>query len=358
MANYVESNLLAFQGEMLKGLASHEVRELVTMALPYALKNQQFYQNLYDIRSIKESVQRPVYGYQFNRIASTGGTGMTTFPTGTLGSATQIPLTFVSFTETFATYNVSGLDNVFDFIKIAGNEFSQAMRNIRTRLSTFIVQSLYTNRTAYGLPGLKGANFNPATNAFEITNATPWSTITSIMRQNSYGGNMYDVLADPIMFQSFEFSQAQGTENATNLAYAFVKQGVPGPGKGRFSNVWEENNLGTTVPIEVAYTNGTALVMPENAFAFVPWMPANYYKPGFSKRFDGYEGGYGTIGDDRIPELQYQLFGWNTQTDTSGSNGYAQGQTQSWQIGITVAWLTAYLSNAGETPIYQFALVP
>ena len=89
MENYVESNLLAFQGEMLKGLASHEVRELVTMALPYALKNQKFYQNLYDIRSIKESVQRPVYGYQFNRIASTGGTGMTTFPTGTLGSASN-----------------------------------------------------------------------------------------------------------------------------------------------------------------------------------------------------------------------------------------------------------------------------
>ena len=356
MANYVESNLLAFQGEMLKGLASHETRELVTMALPYALRNEQFYENLYDIRAIKESVQRPVYGYQFNRIASTGGTGMTTYPTGTLGSATQIPLTFVSFTETFATYNVSGLDNVFDFIKIAGNQFSQAMRNIRTRLSTFITNSLYIDRTTYGLPGLQGANFNSGTNAFEITNSTPFSTITSIMRQNSYGGSMYDMLCDPIMYQQFEYSMAQGSQNATNLAYAFTKQGVPGPGKGRFENIWEEPNLGQTVSTN--YSNGLGLVMPSNAFAFVPWMPASYYKPGFSKEFDSYNGGYGMIGDDRIPELQYQLFGWNQQYDSSASNGQAQGQVQNWQIGFTAAFLTAYLSNAGETPVYEVALLP
>lgn len=357
MANYVESNLLAFQSRVMQGLASHEVRELETEVLPYALKNQQFFETVMDIRSVKESVQRPVYAYQFNRIASTGGTGMTTFPTGTLGSATQIPLTFVSFTETFATYNVSGLDNVMQFAAIFDNQAKQAMRNIRTRIRQWLVTNLYSNRTTYGLPGLKGANFNASTDAFELTNNTPWSTITSVMRQNSYGANTFDVLADPLMYQSFLYGSNQASMNATNLAYQFAKTPTA-PGKGFFDNVWEEPNLGTTVAIEPAYTTGTCLVMPENAFAFVPWMPAAYYKPGFSKSFDQYVGGYGTIGDDKYAGLQYQIFGWNNQSDTSGSNGYTQSQTQNWQIGFTAAFVTAVLSNSGETPIYQFALMP
>lgn len=357
MANYVESNLLAFQGRVMQGLASHEVRELETEVLPYALKNQQFFENLYDVRAIKESVQRPVYGYQFNRINTTGGTGMTTFPTGTLGASTQIPLTFVSFTETFATYNVSGLDNVMQFAAIFDNQAKQAMRNIRTRVRQWLVSNLYSDRTTTTVAGLKGANFNATTNCFEINNATPWATIASVMRQNSYNSNTYDILADSLMHLNWEYSSNQATMNATNLAYQFAKTPTM-PQKGYINNIWEEPNLGTTVPIESAYTNGTALVMPENAFAFVPWMPADYYKPGFSKSFDQYVGGYGTIGDDKYADMQYQIFGWNNQSDTSGSNGYAQSQTQNWQIGFTAAFLPAYLSNPGETPIYQFALIP
>jgi hypothetical protein len=85
-------------------------------------------------------------------------------------------------------------------------------------------------------------------------------------------------------------------------------------------------------------------------------MPELYYSPNSSKSFDQYVGGYGTIGDDMYANMEYQIFGWNNQSDTSGSYGYGQSQTQNWQIGFTAAFVTSYLSNSGETPIYFFAL--
>jgi len=361
LANYADSALLGFQGRVRAGLAANEVRELDTAVLSYALNNQQFFEGVMDINSIKKSTQRPVYGYQFNRIASTGGTGMTTQPTGTLGSSVQIPLTFVSFTETFATYNVSGLDNVFQFAQIFDNQAKQAMRNIRTRIREWLTSNLYSNRTTVlplGVSNILNANFNSGNACYEISGQNPYADMTSVMRQSSYGASTYDALFDPILYPNFQFSSAQGTMNATNLNYQFAKTPTaPAPG-GYFDNIWEDLNLGTEVAIQTEYTNGTALVMPKNAFAFVPWMPANYYAPGFSKSFDQYVGGYGTIGDDKYDGLEYQIFGWNNQSDTSGSYGYAQSQTQNWQIGFTAAFITSQLSNTGETPIYQFAIMP
>ena len=360
MANLVEANLLAFQGRVRAGLAAHETRELDTMVLQYALGNTQFFENTMNVNEIKKSVQRPVYGYQFNRITTASGSGMTTFPTGSLGASTQIPLTFVTFTQNFATYNVSGLDNVFQFGEIFDNQAKQAMRQLRTSIREWLTNNLYINRTTV-LPllnsNIKNAAFNTTNHAYEISGAQPYSAMTSVMRQAGYGSTTYDALFDPTLYYQYEFSAAQGAQNATNLAYQFAKTPTM-PGKGSFDNIWEDLNLGNAVAIEPSYTNGTALVMPKNAFAFVPWMPAAYYAPGFSKSFDQYVGGYGTIGDDMYDGLEYQIFGWNNQSDTSGSNGYAQSQTQNWQIGFTAAFVTANLSNSGETPIYQFALVP
>lgn len=365
LANYANSALLGFQGRVRSGLAAAEVRELDTMVLQYALNNQQFFETVMDVNTIKKSVQRPVYGYQLNRITTANGSGMTTFPSGTLGSSVQIPLTFVTFTQNFATYNVSGLDNVFQFGEIFDNQAKQAMRQIRTGIREWLTNNLYTNRTtvlpSVNTPALPNVSFNNTNYAWELGgNASTQyaAAMASVMRQAGYGSTSYDALFDPTLYYQYQYSSAQGTMNATNLNYQFAKVPTMPAAGGYFDNIWEDLNLGSTVAIEPAYTNGSALVMPKNSFAFVPWMPANYYAPGFSKSFDQYVGGYGTIGDDMYDGLEYQIFGWNNQSDTSGNYGYAQSQTQNWQIGFTAAFVTSQLSNAGETPIYQFALVP
>jgi len=354
-ANYYDSALLGFQGRVTKGLASHEVREKDTAVLPYALDNLQFLMDPKDITTIKKSVQRPVYGYQFNRIATTNGTGMTTMPTGTLGSSVQLPLTFVTFSETFATYNVSGLDNVFQFGEIFDNQATQAMRNIRTRVREWLTSNIYSNRTTSGTTSLVNTSFNADTDAFEIAAQNPYAAMTSIMRQNSYGASAFDAFFDPQGYTGYEFSTSQGTMNATNLQWQFAKTPTAPAAGGYFDNLYEDLNLGSTTALPEGYNKGYAMVLPKKSFAMVPWMPANYYAPGFSKSFDQYVGGYGTIGDNVYNQITYQIFGWNNQSDTSGSNGYAQSQTQNWQIGLTLAFFPAYLSD-GSSPIFGFAI--
>lgn len=356
-ANYYDSAFLGFQGRVRKGLAAHEVREKDTMVLKYALDNTQFFENITNINAIKKSVQRPVYGYQFNRITTANGSGMTTFPSGNLGSSVQIPLTFVTFTQNFATYNVTGLDNVMQFGEIFDNQARQAMRQIRTGIREWLTNNLYINRTTvlpYGVSSIVNANWDAGKATYEVNGSNVYSKMTSVMRQSSYGASTYDALFDPLLYPQYELGAAQGTMNATNLQYQFAKTPTsPAPG-GYFDNIWEDLNLAN----DQGYNAGYALVMPKNSFAFVPWMPANYYAPGFSKSFDQYVGGYGTIGDDMYNGLNYQLFGWNNQSDTSGGNGYVQSQTQNWQVGFTAAFITAQLSNTGESPITGFAITP
>lgn len=366
--NFGTSALLGYQGRMAKGLSQWETRELDTMALYYALENTQAYENVYDVNAVKQASQRPLYLYAFNRITTANGSGMTTFPTGGQGTSAQITLSFTSFTQNFSTWNVNGLDNVFNFDQIFANAASQAMRQIRIGLRQYITNYLYTNRTTVGTStsgtgSLKGANFNSSTNAFEIAGQQPYSIMSSIMRQQGYSDAYWDLFMDSNMYQNYLYSSNQGNMNATNLAWQFAKMPTA-PGAGFIDNIWEDMNLGTTVPIQSDYTNGTCLMMPRRAFAFVPWMPALYYDPSVNKdvnsleKMSTYNGGYGTIGDDKYRGLQYMLFGWNTQSDTSATNGYAQSQTQQWQIGINIAMITAYISNAGETTIYQMALMP
>lgn len=358
-ANFFDSALFGYQGRVRKGLQANELRELDTAVLSYALDNTQYFETIMNVNAIKKSVERPVYGYYFNRNASTNGSAMTDFPTGAQGSSAQQTLQFVTFTEEFQTFNVTGLDNVFQFGEIFDNQAKQAMRNLRTRIRQWLTLSLYTNRTTVlpqGVSTMLNATFDSATDAYTISSPQPYSAMASVMRQASYGSSTYDALLDPILYPNYQFQFAQGNMNASNLNYQFGAKAIQPAAGGYFDNVWEDLNLGTNVAITGGYNLGSALVMPKNAFAFVPWMPANYYAPGFSKSFDQYVGGYGTIGDDMYDGLEYQIFGWNNQSDTSGSHGYSQSQTQNWQIGFTAAFVTSYLSNSGETPIYFFAL--
>ena len=132
--NFATSALFGYQGRQLKKLSQFETRELDTMTLQYALDNSQVYEGLYDVNAVKESAQRPLYLYTFNRITTANGSGMTAFPTGGQGTTAQIALSFVSFTQNFSTWNVNGLDNVESFDAIMQNAMSQAMRQIRTGL--------------------------------------------------------------------------------------------------------------------------------------------------------------------------------------------------------------------------------
>jgi hypothetical protein len=353
-ANYYDSVLLAFQGRVMPAYNEAELRELNTEVLAVGLQNQKYINA--DVDAVKESTLRPVYAYQFVRKPSTNGTAMTAFNSGIQGATQQVPLTWVAFTEEFFTYGTTGYDNVESFDLIFNNEMEQAQRNIRERLRIYLTNNLYTNRTAYNPGGIKNANFNASTNAWEIATApTVFADMASVMRQNKYGYSKFDMFCDSTLFVNYQYTNNQTANNAQNLAYQFAKTPIA-PAAGYFDNVWEDIILGNEVAIEPAYTTGTALVMPKNSFAFIPWMPKIYREGGGD--FESYSGGYGVVGDSMFPDMEYMVHGWKTQVDASASHGYTQDTILQWQIGIYVAFQTAVISNAGETPIYQFALVP
>jgi hypothetical protein len=353
--NYYDSTLFGYQGRVNPDYNKAELRELETEVLTVGLENQKYLMGVDEISRIKESTYRPVYGYQFVRKPSTNGTAMVAFNTGIQGASAQVPLTWIAFTEEFFTYTTTGFDNVLDHQMIWDNEMSQAQRNIRERLRISLTNNLFTNRTGYNPGGISNATWNATTTAWEISSPTQiWSDISSVMRQNKYGYSKYDVFASPQLYTNFQYSAAQGAMNATNLAYQFAKGAVaPGAG-GRMDNIWEDIILGNEVPVQGAYTNGVAIVLPQNSFAYIPWMP-KIYSDG-SGNFEDYAGGYGIVSDDSIAGLEYMVHGWRTQIDASATHGFTQDSVIQWQIGVYVCFQTAVLSQATETPIYQFAL--
>ena len=354
-ANYYDSALFGFQGRVNPDYNKAELRELDTEVLTVGLENQKYLMGVDEISRIKESTVRPVYGYQYVRKPSTNGTAMTAFNTGIQGASAQVPLTWIAFTEEFYTYGTTGFDNVMNPFELFDNEMQQAQRNLRERLRISLTNNLFTNRTTYYAGNIKNATWDSANDAYTISDSNKvWANMASVMRQNKYGYSKYDVFADSALYSNFEYSIAQGTMNATNLAYQFAKTAVePGAG-GRMNNIWEDIILSNEVATQ--YSTGTALVLPQNAFAYIPWMPKKYLDG--KGDFESYAGGDGIVSDSVIPGLEYMVHGWKTQSDTSANHGFTQDYVIQWQIGIYVCFQTAVLSNAGETPIYQFALVP
>ena len=365
-SNYYDSLLLGFQSPVEDGFNKAELRELEDQVLNYALENQTFLMKAKDISAIKESVNRPVYGYVFNYKASTGGTAMTAFNTGIGGTSSQQTITWVAFTEEFYFNETEPYDNVFDRDQEFKNEMSQAMRNLRQRYTTWVMQNLYNNRTNALIRGNSSTStLNVANAAFEISGnqaAQPMSAMTSTMRWNKYAYGSYDFFLDQQLYAGpvgYEFQRAQGSQNAQNLAWQFDATAYPPQGGGYAGNIWESIILGDSdVPIVGGYNSGTALCLPPNAFAAIPWMPRIYMDG--SGNYDDYAGGYGMVNDDRLPGMQYMVHGWRTQADTTagGGHGYTQDSVTQWQIGFYIAYITQYLSNPGETPNYFFALKP
>lgn len=364
-SNYYDSLLFGFQSPVRDEFNKAELRELETQVLNIGLENQEFLMNASNISKIKDSVNRPVYGYVKNRKASTNGSAMTAFNTGIGGTSSQQTLTWVAFTEEFYFNETEPADNVYTKDQLFKNEISQAMRNLRERLRTWLTQQLYNNRNGVNSRGSDAAlsTLNVATNTYEISgNAAtlPWSAMSSTMRWNKYGYSKYDVLADQTLYagpNGYEFQQAQATQNATNLAYQLNATPIP-PGTGGYlGNIWEDIILGDSdVPFTGGYNQGAALCMPQNSFAFIPWMPKIYMDG--AGNYEDYAGGYGMVMDDTVPDMEYMIHGWRTQADTTagGGHGYTQDSVTQWQVGFYIAYITQYLSTSGETPIYFFAL--
>lgn len=358
-ANYFDTALLGFTGRTSPKFNAIELRELQSEVLSVGLKNQDYLDGVM-VENIKETLYRPVYADQFNRIAPTNGTSFTAFNSGSLGTSNRTALTWVGFTETFSIYATTGQDNDLNWQRIWDNLMGQTQRNLRERLRVWLMGQLHSARTSGGnvtnIPAGLGL-WNSLTDAYEINDQNQFfAKLTQIMALNKYYDNKFDIFADNILYPMYQSAVNQGSGNALNTSWQFRD----------FENVFRDTLLGQQVAEE--YNNGMALVLPKNSFAIIPFLPALFLSPKIGMTaadFTSYSGGYGTIADgagfgtymadgNMNEPLTYGIHGWTTQADNSGNNGSTQDMTMNFQVGLYMAFQTAVISNANETPIYEF----
>lgn len=355
-ANYFDSTLLGFTGRVDPRFNQPELRELESNVLTVGLNNTKYLMDVDDINTIKETTIRPVNVDQFVRKSATNGSGFTAFSTGPQGASQRTALTWVAFTETFSMFATTGQDNDIKWQAIFDNEMAQTQRILRERIRVWLMGQLHSGRTSGGnLITPQGAVWNPLTDAYEINDAAQfWAKMRSVMVQNKYYEKL-DVFADQLLYTGWNFTVAQGVNNAQNLAYQ----------KDYFENVFGETILGNQVAEE--YNNGMAICLPKNAFALIPFLPALFVNPkpdNDASHFADYTGGYGVIQDaagygsigfdGQAERLTYGVQGWRTQADQSGSHGATNDQTQQFQVGLYLAFQSAVISNANESTIYEF----
>lgn len=342
MSNYTASALLAFQSKINQTFNAPELRELQNPILRQALSYQPLL--LTDVKSIKESDKRSVYGYYMKRRTATNGTARSTAPTGTQGDSGQVALSWVTFSETFMAYKQTGADNIFPMVEQLENGIMQTQRILRERVGAYIVSQLHANRTQAVASGTRNATWNNTTYAFENDASQAnlfFENAASVLRQNKYYEKL-DVVADPKVFKLANFNRFQGAGNAQNLGYQFQQYNPDG--------IMEHSVLGSDVATD--YAEGCAIVLPQGSFSITPWIPS------INRRGEGdyesYNGGYGTIIDATGLPLSYAVRGWAQKADGSAAGSVVQDIQMNFELSVDIAFVASPLSTAGESAIFEF----
>ena len=248
MANFVASNLVAAQAKFNTRFQEQELRRKQNPALIMALKN--LTATIPDHTVLRTREDRAVNAYLFQRRGSSNGTARAARPTGAKGNSIQTGLSWQTISETFTISMKQGDNNVFSYQEMLMNEMLQVAQNMHDRLGTTCLNYLIAHRNQLFLPAPVGAVWNNTTHAYEVAladNKYFFQKSANIMRQHNYRG-LLDIIVDPASYQFAQQLRANGSQNATNLAFQFDQIG---------------NIVETTEVISSAYTGGTALAMPE-----------------------------------------------------------------------------------------------
>lgn len=344
MSDYLASAWLAAQAEITPAFTDAEMRERQNPILRVGLGNQNFLMK--DVEEMKKSTKRAVKGYQFKRKAATNGTTRSHNFTGTQGDTQEVTLNWSTYSEKFSIYMKSGEDNVKSNAQMLVDQMRQMQRIIRERLGAALVTALHTNRTQVVNGTVRNATWNEPNDAFEITNQDQmFAFMRSVMNQHKYYGNC-DVIVDSILDPIARKIAAQGSANGTNLQYQL--QGL---------NVMPHDILGTDVAVAAYPNGGLALALPQNSYAFIPFLEEVYRKSGLQGRFQDYNGAYSSIPDDTGLPVEYSLRGYTERADGSANGGTTDDMITHFQISADVAAQVAAMSTANETPVFEFALV-
>lgn len=340
--DFVTSALLAYQSRINKKYNAAELRELQNPILRQGLGYADF--TVANIGDIKESDKRVVNTYYLKKTAATNGTARTAAPTGVQGDSGAVTLNWVTFSETLGINMQVGMDNMFDMQELLAYQIMDKQRILRERIGTYIVQQLHSARTQTVASNTKNSTWNPATFAFENSAGDLqnfFENAANVMKQNKYY-DKFDVIADPVIYKQARYLQNQGAGNAANLSFQFDSFN---PGGIMFHSV-----LGNQVA--ESYANGCAIVLPAASYSVIPWIP-KINRMGFGDP-SSFNGAYSTVPDGAGMAMTYAVRSWAQKADTSAAGGVVQDIHRDMELSVDICFLTAPISNAGETPIYEF----
>lgn len=341
MAYYSTSALLAAQAKIAPAYNAAELRERQNPILSTGLAAAPFL--LQNVEEIKKSTKRTVKGYQFAKIANGSGSARAHDFTGVPGTSAEITLAWSTFTEEFGISLKQGADNVFSNSEMLANMFKQKMRSLRERIGAQVVTSLHAGRTATSNATVRNGAFNSTNNAFEINNSIQFfNYMKSVMSQHKYYGNL-DVVVDSVLDPYARNIAAQGTNNATNLAYQI--NGL---------NIMPHDILGVDVAVSAYPDGGVAIACPQYSFSIIPFVE-EIYRKGWGN-VESYNGMYSTLADDTGLPITYTLRAYSLRADGTGFDGTVDDVKTYFQISADVNIQLAEVTGS-ETPIYEFALV-
>lgn len=345
MSYFVDSAFLAAQAEITPKFTEAELRERQNPILRTGLANQDFVMaNIAEIKKSTKSGVRGVKGYQFKRKAAGSTTQIPDTFDSSIGDTMEVELSWNAYSEPIGLLLNSGSDNVMSNAKMLADGFRQAQRNIRERIGKALVTALHEARTTTSNATIRNATFNAANDAFEIENSEMFfAFMKSIMTQHKYYGEL-DIITDSVLDPMARKIAAQGQFAGTNLSYQL--QGM---------NIMPHDILGTEVAVSAYPNGGVALALPQNSFAFIPFVD-EAYRNGWGS-FENFNGGYATIPDDTGLPLTYMVRGFSEKKDGRNLGGTYDDIKYNFMVSCKVATQVAQISESGEKPVYEFALV-
>lgn len=340
MANRTTANLVKAQAKLIGAFQSSELRfRFPATYLALRAMSAIMFPN-YDVLRTRED--RVVETNYATRSARALGSARTHNHTGVKGdTATLIP-TWSSYTDKFNMSLKQADNSIYNSDEQMFQELSDVIANFMEGYETNATAYLFNNRSGVNIATAEGA-FDATDDVFEIAEAKESRAIqiTKIaMDANKYTGGM-TVFCDSISYAKFEFQAAQGVSNQTNLSFQF--NGVT------FVHSVELGALSSG--LVSAYSKGFWLVVPNGTVATLPWIPVQNRRGVVTK-----ENEYTNILNP-IDGESYALHTYETRSDDTANNGYAQDVVTQYEVSQDLAFVKAPLSTASATTILAYAIV-
>ncbi|MBP7398180.1 MAG: hypothetical protein KA954_01245 [Chitinophagales bacterium] len=339
MSNYTASALLAAQAKFIPSFETPEVRRKQDPALMLALKNMEV--TIPTHQELRKKDDRAVKAYIKTKRAASATTTKAHNHTGTKADSKEVTLSWVKFVEPFTIYLKQGQSNIFGYAEQLAHEMMESARNLHSRAGTAALAYLQSNRSQLASLTTGGSgSWNNTNFALEVAGADKdrfLQNAASFMRVQNFRGQ-YDAILDAEQYRKMQYILQQGAANQANLSWQAAD----------FATIAE-----TTEAIDANYSNGSALIMPANSFAGLPWNdPTNRQGKG---DYDSVLGGYGVVTDPLGSGLNFDFHAYTTRADGSSQGGGVQDEVLEAEMTLTIGWVLPPLSTADEAVVYELA---